>query len=150
MSDPEGDQMSSQTVGNEAQRRDVAALEERVAELEKAQQQESVDDFVGLLAPEAIWVTAHGKRLTGRDEIRAFTRKVLPGAMKDSTARYEVVHVSFVRPDVAVVNVHQRPTTHDGEPLEGQPEGRPVYVMSKEDGRWKIAAAQNTILVEED
>lgn len=143
--------MSSQrTTENEARRRDVAAIEERVAELEKAQQQESVEDFVGLLAPEAVWVTGGGRRLTGRDEIHAFTRKVLPGAMKDSTATYEVVHVSFVRPDVAVANVRQRPVTRDGEPLEGQPEGRPVYVMAKEDGRWKIVAAQNTIFIEED
>jgi uncharacterized protein (TIGR02246 family) len=141
---------SQQTTENGARRRDVAAIEARVAELEKAQQQESVEDFVGLLAPKAVWVTGGGRRLTGRDEIRAFTEKVLPGAMKDSTATYEVVHVSFVRPDVAVANVRQRPVTHDGEPLEGQPEGRPVYVMAKEDGRWKIVAAQNTIFIEED
>lgn len=141
---------SQQTNENGARRRDVAAIEARVAELEKAQQQESVEDFVGLLAPKAVWVTGGGRRLTGRDEIRAFTEKVLPGAMKDSTATYEVVHVSFVRPDVAVANVRQRPVTHDGEPLEGQPEGRPVYVMAKEDGRWKIVAAQNTIFIEED
>lgn len=139
---------SEQTPGNEARRRDVAAIEEKVAALEKAQQRESVEDFVGLLAPRAVWVTGGGRRLTGRDEIEAFTRRVLPGAMKDSTARYEVVHVSFVRPDVAVVNVRQRPVTHNGEPLEGQPEGRPVYVMAREEDRWEIVAAQNTIFVE--
>lgn len=141
---------SIQTPGNEARRRDVAAIEQRVAELERAQQQESVEDFVGLLAPQAIWVTGGGRRLTGRDEIHAFTKEVLPGAMKDSTATYEVVNVSFVRPDVAIVNVRQRPVTHDGEPLGGQPEGRPVYVMAREDGRWEIVAAQNTIFIEED
>jgi uncharacterized protein (TIGR02246 family) len=141
---------SQQTAGNEAPRRDMAAIEEKVAELEKAQQQESVEDFVGLLAPKAVWVTGGGRRLTGRDEIRAFTEKVLPGAMKDSTARYEVVHISFVRPDVAVANVRQRPVTHDGEPLDGQPEGRPVYVMAENEGRWEIVAAQNTIFIEED
>ena len=52
--------------------------------------------------------TGHGKRLTGRDEIAAFTRTVLPEAMKDSTATYEVVHVVFIRPDVAAVKVRQR------------------------------------------
>lgn len=144
MKDPQLDPVSSSIARNEAERQDAALIEERVAELERAQQQESVDGFVRLLTPDAVWVTAHGKRLTGRDEIYEFTRKVLPGAMKDSTARYEVVHVTFVRPDVAVVNVRQRPVTHDGEPLEGQPEGRPVYVMVKEEGQWKIAAGQNT------
>ena len=141
---------SQQAAGNGARRPEVAAIEERVAELEQAQQQESVEDFVRLLAAQAVWVTGGGRRLTGRDEIHAFTKKVLPGAMKDSTATYEVVHVSFVRPDVAVVNVRQRPVTHDGEPLEGQPEGRPVYVMAEEEGRWEIVAAQNTIYIEGD
>jgi uncharacterized protein (TIGR02246 family) len=141
---------SQQIAGNETRRQDVAAIEEMVAELEKAQQQESVEDFVGLLAPKAVWVTGGGRRLTGRDEIYAFTREVLPGAMKDSTATYEVVHVLFVRPDVVVVNVRQRPVTHDGDPLAGQPEGRPVYVMAKEKGRWEIVAAQNTIYIEDD
>ncbi len=140
--------MSSPIADNEAQRRDVASIEEKVAELQRAQQQESVEGFMRLFTPEAVWVTAHGKRLTGRDEIHAFTRRVLPGAMKDSTARYEVVHISFVRPDVAVVNVHQHPITHDGEPLDGQPQGSPVYVMAKEEGQWKIAAAQNTHIKE--
>jgi uncharacterized protein (TIGR02246 family) len=141
---------SQQAAGNGERRPEVAAIEERVSELEKAQQQESVEDFVGLLAAQAVWVTGGGRRLTGRDEIHAFTKKVLPGAMKDSTATYEVVHVSFVRPDVAVVNVRQRPVTHDGELLEGQPEGRPLYVMAEEEGQWEIVAAQNTIYIEGD
>lgn len=147
MNDSERNPVSSPIARNEAERQDVAMIEERVAELERAQQQESVDGFMRLLTPEAVWVTAHGMRLTSRDEIHEFTRKVLPSAMKDSTASYEVVHVSFIRPDVAVVNVHQRHVTHDGEPLNGHPEGRPVYVMVKEDkeaSQWKIAAGHNT------
>jgi hypothetical protein len=34
--------------------------------------------------------------------------------MKDSMATYEVVHVLFIRPDVAAVKVRQRPVTLDG------------------------------------
>ncbi|MGH3086104.1 MAG: SgcJ/EcaC family oxidoreductase [Rubrobacteraceae bacterium] len=127
---------------------DKLLIEEKVAELERAQQNESVEGFISLFTPDAVWVTAHGKRLTGQDEIHDFTKKVLPGAMKDSTASYEVVHVSFVRPDVAVVNVRQKPITHDGEPLDDAPQGSPVYVMTKEEGQWKIAAAQNTHIKE--
>ncbi len=123
---------------------DRRLITEVVAALEHAQQHELVDDFVALLAPDAVWVTAHGRRLTGRDEIRAFTEKVLPGAMAESTATYHVEHITFVRPDVAVVNVRQQPVTLDGVPLEGQPEGRPVYVMSLDEGVWRIRAGQNT------
>jgi uncharacterized protein (TIGR02246 family) len=148
MNSLKGGPMSSQIARDDARQRDVVSIREKVAELERAQQTEDVVGFVGLLAPETVWVSGGGRRLTGRDEIHAFTQKVLPGTMKNSTARYKVVHVLFIRPDVAAVNVRQRPVTHDGEPLEGQPEGIPLYVMSKEGGEWKIAAAQNTTAVE--
>ncbi|ASU84024.1 hypothetical protein CDO52_15610 [Nocardiopsis gilva YIM 90087] len=95
-----------------------------------------------------VWTTAHGVRMSGWDVISEFTHKVLPGAMKESTATYHVVRILFVRPDVAVVNVHQRPVDLDGRPLPELPEGRPVYVLAREEegdeGEWRIVAAQNT------
>jgi uncharacterized protein (TIGR02246 family) len=121
---------------------DVTAV---VAALQRAQRAEDVDGFVDLFAPDATWVTAHGRRLIGKQEIAAFTQQVLPGAMRESTSIYEVVHTVFVRPDVAVVAVRQRPVTLDGRPIDDQPEGRPTYVMAKDpDGNWRIAAGQNT------
>ena len=62
------------------------------------QQDELPDEFVGLFRQDAIWTTGGGKRLIGREEISVFPHQVLPGAMKDSTATYEVAHVLFVRP----------------------------------------------------
>ena len=134
----------------DARAAEIDSIRETVAELQRTQQHEDVDGFVRLFMPDAVWVTAHGKRLTGRTEIRDFTRRVLPGAMQESTATYEAVHVTFVRPDVAVVNVRQRPVTHEGEPLDGQPEGRPLYVMTRDNnGWWLIAAGQNTHVKDE-
>src|SRR5262245_48118590 len=109
---------------------DVDAIRKVVATLEHAQQNELVDEFVGLFRSDAIWTTGGGCRLTGRDEIAAFTRQVLPGAMKDSTATYEVLHVLFIRPDVVAVRVRQTPVTLTGQPISGQNEGSPLYVMS--------------------
>ena len=82
---------------------DIAEIEKLVATVQHAQQNELAEDFINLFREDAIWTTAHGKRLTGRDEIAAFTRKVLPGATKHGTATYEVAHVVFIRPDVAAV-----------------------------------------------
>ena len=62
--------------------------------------------------------------------------------MTDMTATYEVVHVLFIRPDVAAVKVRQRYLTLDGEQIGN--EGTPMYVMAKEDGRWLLTANQNT------
>ncbi len=123
--------------------REIAAIEAVVAELERAQQTELPDEFVSPFRADAVWTTAHGKRLTGRDEIEEFTPRVLPGAMRASTARYEVSHVAFVRPD-AVVQIRQHPITHGGMPISDEPEGRPMYIMAKEEGVWKIVAGQNT------
>jgi uncharacterized protein (TIGR02246 family) len=123
---------------------DVAAIEALVTRLQAAQQAEDVEGFMQLFAERSVWTTAHGKRIVGREAIRAFTESVLPGAMKDSTARYDVERIAFLRPDVAVVNVRQRPVTLAGEPLAGAPEGRPTYVLTREGEQWLISAAQNT------
>jgi uncharacterized protein (TIGR02246 family) len=137
-------QSSNSSGKRQADGADRAAILDTVARLEHAQQHENVDAFLRLFRHDAVWVTAHGRRLIGRDEIGAFTEQVLPGAMHDSTARYHVAHVSFVRPDIAVVNVDQVPIALDGEPLPMEAQGRPLYVMSKEDRGWLIAAGQNT------
>jgi uncharacterized protein (TIGR02246 family) len=127
---------------------EIEAIKQVVGVLEHAQQNELPDEFVGLFRPDAIWTTGGGKLLLGRDEISAFTHQVLPGAMKDSTAAYQVVHVLFIRSDVAAVKVRQRPVTLDGEPIEGENEGSPLYIMAKEGGQWCLVAGQNTLVVD--
>lgn len=127
------------------QEADVAAIVGLVAEVERAQQNELPTEFMELFRrQDPVWTTAHGKRLTGWEGISAFTHQVLPGAMAAFTAAYDVERVLFVRPDVAAVNVRQRPVRADGGIVEGQAEGRPFYVLAKDDGVWRIAAAQNT------
>ena len=121
---------------------DTEMITDVVATLEHSQQHELPDEFVSLFREDAIWTTGGGKLLIGRDEISDFTHQVLPGAMTDMTATYEVVHVLFIRPDVAAVKVRQRYLTHDGEQIGN--EGTPMYVMAKEDGRWLLTANQNT------
>ncbi|GAB2919505.1 hypothetical protein GCM10027203_19030 [Nonomuraea fastidiosa] len=90
-----------------------------------------------------VWTTAHGKRLSGWQTIHDFTAQALPGATKHGIAAYTPVRILFIRPDVAAVNVHQVPFNPDGTPAD-TPEGRPFYILAKEEGVWKITAAQNT------
>jgi uncharacterized protein (TIGR02246 family) len=123
---------------------ELAAIRDLVATVERVQQQELVDDFVALFRADAIWTTGHGKRLFGRDAIAEFTATVLPGSSAHGRATYEVEHVLFLRPDVAAVKVRQRYHDVDGH-LES--EGTPMYVLTKEDGRWLLTANQNTPVV---
>ena len=140
--------MGTADIDDETRAVEIEAIKQVVATVEHSQQNELPDQFVGLFRHDAIWTTAHGRRLIGRDEISAFTHQVLPGAMKDSTATYEVAHVLFVRPDVAAVKVRQRPVTLDGRPIEGENEGSPLYIMAKEDGQWRLVAGQNTVVLD--
>ncbi|GAA2433518.1 SgcJ/EcaC family oxidoreductase [Streptomyces macrosporus] len=136
--------MNAETDDRRTYETETEAIRQVVATLQHAQRNELVEEFVSLFRHDAIWTTGHGRRLFGRDEIAAFTRRVLPGAMRESAAVYEVEHVLFIRPDVAAVKVRQRPVTLDGEPIEGERGGSPLYVMAKENGRWLLVACQNT------
>ncbi|MEU5876495.1 SgcJ/EcaC family oxidoreductase [Spirillospora sp. NPDC047279] len=136
--------METTRFDEQAREAEIGEIKQVVATIQHAQQNELPGEFVGLFRADAIWTTAFGKRLTGREEISAFTHEVLPGAMRESTATYEVVHILFIRPDVAAVKVRQRAVTLDGRPIEGQNEGSPLYVMAKQDGRWLLTACQNT------
>lgn len=127
---------------------DIDAIKQVIATLEHSQQNELPDEFLGLFRADAIWTTAHGKRLFGRGEIATFTRKVLPGAMRESTVTYEVEHILFIRPDVAAVKARAQYRTLDGEPV-GNP-NTPMYVMAQEDGEWRLVASQNTPVIDPD
>lgn len=129
---------------------EIPAITQVVATVEQAQRYERVDEFVALFREDAIWTTGAGKLLVGRDAIADFTRRVLPGAMKDLIPSYEVVHVLFIRPDVAAVKVRQRYFSPEGELVTELGEGTPMYVMSKEDGQWRLTANQNTAIATDD
>jgi uncharacterized protein (TIGR02246 family) len=129
---------------------DVDAIIALVATVEEVQSKEDADAFLGLFREDALWVTGHGKRLYGRETIAEFTRRVLPGATTDSYATYTPDHLLFVRPDIAVVNVNQQYARRPGSTTELPVDtGSPVYFLAKDDGEWRIAAAQNTVVVPE-
>ncbi|WP_233576342.1 SgcJ/EcaC family oxidoreductase [Saccharopolyspora rhizosphaerae] len=59
---------------------------------------------------------------------------------------YDAEQVLFLRPDVAAVKVRQRYLTPDGDPAGTESEGSPLYVMAEEDGHWRLAAGENTLV----
>jgi len=131
------------STGSTAYAADIEAIQQVVAAVEHSQQHKDPDKFLALFHRDAVWTTGGGKVLIGLDAISEFTREVLPAAGWDGKVTYEVVHVFFIRPDVAAVKVRQLYLTPGDES-----EGAPLYVMSKQDdGRWLLAACQNTGVV---
>lgn len=122
----------------------VEAIAQVVATVERTQRARDAEGFLELFHPDALWTTGHGRVLIGREAIAEFTRAVLPGAAWEGEVSYEVVHIQFLRPDVAAVKVRQ---VYAG--AEGGAEGAPLYVMTREaDGRWLLTACQNTPVVD--
>lgn len=119
---------------------DIKAIEQVVATVERAQRAKDVEGFLALFHPDALWTTGHGKVLIGFDAIAEFTRTAPPAASWEGEITYKAVHTQFLRPDVAAVKVRQ--VYHSPE---GETEGAPLYVMTKQDdGRWLLHACQNT------
>ncbi|MGY1617038.1 SgcJ/EcaC family oxidoreductase [Geodermatophilus sp. SYSU D00691] len=129
---------------------DVDRLVDLVAVVEDTQRTEDVDGFLALFSPDAVWVTGGGRRLVGLDEIAAFTRRVLPGAMSGASASYTVAEVRFPTPDVAITWVDQEYLDADGRPLSPRSLGRPTYTWRREGGDWRIVAGQNTGVAEDN
>ena len=125
---------------------DARSLVDLVATLERAQRQEDVDGFLALFDPDAVWVTGGGRRLIGKEAISAFTRQVLPGGMGGGSVTYEVEHIAFITPDVALTGVRQQYTDAAGQPLDDSA-GCPSYVWRRVGGTWKIVAGQNTAVI---
>ena len=136
------------TIERDTRAADIEAIHQVVSAVQHATQNELVEEFLALFRPDAIWTTGGGKRLLGRDEIAAFTRQVLPGGMKGLTMSMEVLHVLFIRDDVAAVKVRQIYTSSDGRPSEAEGEGSPLFVMAKDEGLWRLVACQNTLVLD--
>jgi uncharacterized protein (TIGR02246 family) len=123
---------------------DVTALVDRVAKLERAQLSEDVDGFMDLFDADAVWVSGAGVRLIGRTTIAEFTARALPGAFVDGSVRYEVEHIRFITPDVALTSVNQEYLDAEGRSLSPRQEGRPSYIWQRRDRIWLIVSGQNT------
>ncbi|MEV0704606.1 SgcJ/EcaC family oxidoreductase [Saccharopolyspora sp. NPDC050389] len=141
-----------ETTSTDAQRAaDIEAIKRVAATIEHSQMNELAEEFIDLFRHDAIWTTGGGRNLLGRDTIAAFSRKVLPGAMQGAKTTLEVVHVVFIRPDVAVAKVRQRRwSTIDGKLVEDEHESTPMLVLAEEEGQWLMVAGQNTGVIDVD
>jgi uncharacterized protein (TIGR02246 family) len=133
---------SPTTVPTETPRATIDALSARVAELERAQREEDVEGFLALFDPQAVWVTAGGIRLIGRDAIAEFTRHALPGAFAEGSVTYTVEIVATITPDVVLTGVRQQYVDSEQQPTSA---GSPSYVWRRSGGDWLIVAGQNTV-----
>ncbi|MGI5129108.1 SgcJ/EcaC family oxidoreductase [Pseudonocardia sp. CA-107938] len=125
---------------------DEEAIRAIVADTEKAFNTGDAELLVAHMAANVYAVGVTGAEVAGREEALAAGRAAFAGPLKGQRARYDVVGITFVRPDVALARKHARALDEHGELIDVGHAMTALYVLAKEDGRWWIVARQNTLV----
>jgi uncharacterized protein (TIGR02246 family) len=104
------------------------------------------EGFSQLFTPQAVIVNVAGIRVTGKDEIYKFMKQATESFLAHVSVKNEVVNITFLRSDVAVVSGIQHIFTEQEGLLEEDAKGSLTFVVVKEEGKWLIASGQNTII----
>jgi uncharacterized protein (TIGR02246 family) len=123
------------------------ALHGMVYQLEAAWNTADGAAFAAPFSDDADFVHILGGYYTGRSAIEAGHRMIFGTIYKGSTVRYSVEKIRFLRPDVALIFLRQYlQFFEDGQPREL--EARPTIIAENKEGKWQIAAMQNTRISE--
>lgn len=125
---------------------DIAEIEQIIGHVETAYNTNDAELMTADFTANAAVVNAVGALLTGRDALLEANRQGLAGFLKDQYVRYDVVDITFLRPDIAIAHKVARATTATGELIDIDHAMIALYVLVKENGRWWTAARQNTLV----
>ncbi len=118
-----------------------------VYQLEAAWNGADGQSFAEAFAEDADFIHILGGYYTGRAAIEAGHRMIFGTIYKDSTVRYSVEKIRFVRPDIAIVFLRQHLQFYEGG-AASELEARPTILAEKRDGKWQIVNLQNTRITE--
>ncbi len=126
---------------------DEQAITEIVHKLEAAWNASDSKTWTGFFTSDATFIHIFGGELNGHEAIETAHRMIFDTIYQGSRNHYTVRGVRFLRPDVALayVEAHLK-FSEAGEPREIH--ARPTLTLVKENGRWLIAAFQNTRISE--
>ena len=127
---------------------DIADIRTLLAGVEAGVTTKDPDRCIAQFAADARSVVASGARSIGREAIRAAHVRAFAGSLAGTVARFEILDLLFVKPDVAVATTGAW-AQQDGESevdLE-HPSSVVVYVLVRHDTQWWVAARQFTKVV---
>jgi uncharacterized protein (TIGR02246 family) len=125
---------------------DIAAIRQVIADIETGFNANDPELLVAHFTRNGSAVSVAGVLLSGREEMLEASRAGLAGPLRDQYARYELGDVTFLRPDVAVAHKRAWAIDAEGEPIDVDHTMIALYVLVREDGRWWVAARQNTMV----
>jgi len=130
---------------NSKMSKDEAAIRANVEQMAKGWNMKSGAEFAKPFAEDADYVVVNGAHIKGRAANAAGHQQIFDTIYKDSRNAGTVKQIRFVRLDVAVVHVEWNLSFKvNGEEQKGH--ALSTMVMTKEKGKWSIAAFQNTAI----
>jgi uncharacterized protein (TIGR02246 family) len=127
------------------QNKDEAAIRENVRKMEEGWNTKNGALFAEPFAEDADGIPIGGRAFKGHDVIEKAHWELFKTVFKDSTITLQVKQLRFLRPDVALVQIHNNNKWQQGE-AKGEHNSTITLVMTKEVGQWKIASFQNTLI----
>jgi len=122
---------------------DEAAIRANVEQMAKGWNMKSGAEFSKPFAEDSDYVVINGMHIKGRAANAEAHQQIFDTIYKDSSLVAAVKQIRFLRPDVAVVHgVSNLTFKFNGEEKKGS--GFVTLVMTKDNGKWSIAAFQNT------
>ncbi|MDQ3747742.1 MAG: SgcJ/EcaC family oxidoreductase [Acidobacteriota bacterium] len=125
--------------------KDEAMIRANVKQLTKGWNMKSGAEFAKPFAEDSDYVVINGIHIKGRAANAEAHQRIFDTIYKDSSLVATVKQIRFLRPDVAVVHgVSNLTFKINGEEKKGN--SFVTLVMTKEKGKWSIAAFQNTAI----
>ena len=124
---------------------DIAAIRSVIAAIESGFNDKDAERSVAHFTDDATAVSVAGVLVAGREALLGAHRTGYAGPLRDQFARYELGDVTFLRPDVAIAHKRARAVGPDGAPIDLDHTMIALYVFVRNDGRWQVAARQNTL-----
>jgi len=122
------------------------AIRQIMQRFETAANERKPKETADLVAQNAIIVNVAGIRFDGKEEFYLFIQKAMEGALSNLVRKNEITDIRFIRHDVAVVSATQVAATKEGTFLKEHGKGSVTSVLVKEQGKWVITMAQNTMI----
>ena len=116
-----------------------------VAHLEQSWNRSDSVAFAEVFAEDADFIHILGGHYTGRDQVESGHRMIFDTIYKNSVNKFEVEKIRPIGNDVAMVfTVATLNFQQGGNKVQMQ--SRPTLIVERRNGKWQVAAFQNTLI----
>lgn len=112
--------------------------------------QSDVDGFASLLTEDAVVVNAVGRRVEGREAMRAAMTEALRTPLAKVRTRLDIRGVRFLDDHVAIVAARKQVDTDGSAQARAGSEVQVSLLLVNRQGTWKVALIHNTLVHQAD